>query len=292
MRIGCLGLGNMGQPMAGKLLDGGHELWVCDIREQALFPLLERQARRASSAKELADHCDTIVVSLPTLEIFRQALFGSDGLLAGKAFKTLVNTCTVGVSFIREIEKECAAAGVTVIDVPISGGVAGARAGTLAMMVSGNPGTVSGLMPVLQLWGPTIVVAGDAPGAAQVMKLTNNMLCAVALVATSEAMAMSGKAGIPDDAMLQILNAGTGRNFATTHIFPNAVLPRSFDFGATFEILAKDVDLAIEQGEELGVPMWVSQAVRLMLKHAVFQGRAQQDMSRIVEIIEDGTRKG
>lgn len=291
MRIGCLGLGNMGQPMAGKLLDGGHELWVCDIREEALLPLLERQARRAASAKELADNCDTIVVSLPTLESFRQALSGADGLLAGKAFKTLVNTCTVGVSFIRDIEKECAAAGITVIDAPISGGVTGARAGTLAMMVSGDPAVVSGLMPVLQLWGPTIVVAGDRPGAAQVMKLTNNMLCAVALVATSEAMTMSGKAGIPDDAMLQILNAGTGRNFATTHIFPNAVLPRTFDFGATIEILTKDVDLAIEQGEELGVPMWVSQAVRLMLKHAVFQGRAQQDMSRIVEIIEDGMRK-
>jgi 3-hydroxyisobutyrate dehydrogenase-like beta-hydroxyacid dehydrogenase len=291
MRIGCLGLGNMGQPMAGKLLDGGHELWVCDISEDALRPLLERQARRAASAKELADACDTIIVSLPTLEIFRHVLAAPDGLLAGRAIKTLVNTCTVGVAFIREIEAACKAAGVTVIDAPISGGVAGARAGTLATMVSGNPARVSDLMPVLRLWGPTIVVAGDKPGAAQIMKLTNNMLCAVALVATSEAMTMSGKAGIPDEAMLQILNNGTGRNFATTHIFPGAVLPRTFDFGATIEILMKDVDLAIEQGEELGVPMWVSQAVRLVLKHGVFQGRAQQDMSRVVEIIEDGTRK-
>ena len=291
MRIGCLGLGNMGQPMAGKLLDAGHELWVYDVREEAMLPLLERQARRAASARELADACDTVIVSLPTLEIFRHALSGPDGLLAGKALKTLVNTCTVGVTFIREIETECAAAGVTVIDVPISGGVAGAKAGTLAMMVSGDPARVADLMPVFQLWGKTVVVAGDRPGAAQVMKLTNNMLCAVALVATSEAMTMSGKAGIPDDAMLQILNNGTGRNFATTHIFPDAVLPRTFDFGATIEILMKDVDLAIEQGEELGVPMWVSQAVRLVLKHGVFQGRAQQDMSRIVEIIEDGTRK-
>lgn len=291
MRIGCLGLGNMGQPMAGKLLDGGHELWVYDIREEAMLPLLERQARRATSAKELADTCDTVIVSLPTLEIFRHALSGPDGLLAGKALRTLVNTCTVGVTFVREVETECAAAGVTVIDVPISGGVGGARAGTLAMMVSGNPAKAADLMPVFRLWGKTIVVAGDRPGAAQTMKLTNNMLCAVALVATSEAMTMSGKAGIPDDAMLQILNNGTGRNFATTHIFPDAVLPRTFDFGATIEILMKDVDLAIEQGEELGVPMWVSQAVRLVLKHGVFQGRAQQDMSRIVEIIEDGTRR-
>jgi len=102
---------------------------------------------------------------------------------------------------------------------------------------------------------------------------------------------MSGKAGIPDDAMLEVLNNGTGRNFATMHVFPKTVLPRTFDFGATIEILMKDVDLAIEQGEELGVPMWVSQTVRLVLKHGVFQGRAQQDMSRIVQIIEDGSRK-
>jgi 3-hydroxyisobutyrate dehydrogenase-like beta-hydroxyacid dehydrogenase len=137
MRIGCLGLGNMGQPMAGKLLDGGHELWVYDVREEAMLPLLERQARRASSPKALADTCDTIIVSLPTLEIFRCALSGPDGLLAGKAVKTLVNTCTVGVPFIREIESQCTAFNVTVIDVPISGGVGGAKAGTLAMMVSG-----------------------------------------------------------------------------------------------------------------------------------------------------------
>ena len=291
MRIGCLGLGNMGQPMAGKLLDAGHELWVYDVREDAMLSLLERQARRATSPRELADTCDTVIVSLPTLEIFRSALSGPDGLLAGKALKTLVNTCTVGVAFIREVETECAATDVTVIDVPISGGVGGARAGTLAMMVSGNPAKVAGLMPVFQRWGKTIVIAGDRPGSAQTMKLTNNMLCAVALVATSEAMTMSGKAGIPNEAMLQILNNGTGRNFATMNIFPETVLPRTFDFGATIEILMKDVDLAIELGEELGVPMWVSQAVRLVLKHGVFQGRAQQDMSRIVEIIEDGTRK-
>ena len=136
-----------------------------------------------------------------------------------------------------------------------------------------------------------MVVAGEKPGAAQIMKLTNNMLCAVAFVATSEAMTMSGKAGLPPEAMLQILNNGTGRNFATMHVFPEAVLPGTFDVGATIEILMKDVDLAIAQGEELGVPMWVCQAVRLVLKHGVYQGRSQHDLSRIVQIVEDGTRK-
>ncbi len=277
--------------MAGKLLDAGHELFVHDISADAMRPLLERQARQAASPKELADICDTVIVSLPTLEIFQHALSGPDGLLAGKALKTLVNTCTVGGPFIRMVEQECTAAGVTVIDAPISGGVAGAEAGTLAVMVSGQPARVAELTPLFQLWGKTVVVAGDRPGAAQTMKLTNNLLFAVALVATSEAMTMSGQAGIPPETMLQVLNNGTGRNFITMQVFPKTILPGSFDFGATIEILMKDVDLAIEQGEELGVPMWVCQAMRLVLKHGVFQGRAQQDLSRIVEIVEDGTRR-
>jgi len=159
------------------------------------------------------------------------------------------------------------------------------------VMVSGNPAKIADLMPMFRLWGKTIVVAGDRPGPAQTMKLTNNLLFAVAFVATSEAMTLSGRAGIPPDAMLQILNNGTGRNFATSYVFPETVLSGTFDFGATLEILMKDVDLAIEQGEELGVPMWVCQAVRLVLKHGMFQGRTQHDLSRIVEIIEDGTRK-
>jgi 3-hydroxyisobutyrate dehydrogenase-like beta-hydroxyacid dehydrogenase len=91
--------------------------------------------------------------------------------------------------------------------------------------------------------------------------------------------------------MLQILNNGTGRNFGTMWVFPQAVVPGTFKFGATLEILMKDVDLAVEQGEALGVPMWVCQAARLVLKHGVFQGRAQQDLSRVVQIVEEGTRR-
>ena len=124
------------------------------------------------------------------------------------------------------------------------------------------------------------------------MKLTNNILFAVSLVATSEAMTMASKGGIPADAMLQVLNNGTGRNFATARVFPDVVVPGSFDFGATFEILIKDVNLAVEQGEALGVPMWVCQAARLVLLHGKFQGRGQQDLSRVVQVIEEGSALG
>lgn len=292
MHIGYLGVGQMGQPMAGKLLDGGHSLTVCDISEAAMAPLLARQARQAGSPRELADACETVVVSLPTLAVFRDAVTGPDGLLAGGAIRVLVNTCTVGIPFVREIEAACRDRGVVVIDAPISGGPAGAAAGTLATMVSGDPATVQRLRGLFDLWGPTVVVAGDAPGAAQVMKLTNNILFAVGLVATSEAMVMAGKAGLDEEAMLQVLNNGTGRNFTTLSLYPQAVLPRTFGFGATFEILMKDVDLAIEQGEALGIPMWVCQAARLVLKHGMFQGRGSQDLSRTIEIIEEGARGG
>ena len=127
MEAGFLGVGNMGQPMANKLMDGGHGLTIYDINEAAMRPLLDRQARRATSPRDLADRCETVFVSLPTLAAFRAVAFGDDGLIHGKAMKVLVNTCTVGVPFVKEVEQAMNARGVTVVDCPISGGPPGAR---------------------------------------------------------------------------------------------------------------------------------------------------------------------
>jgi 3-hydroxyisobutyrate dehydrogenase-like beta-hydroxyacid dehydrogenase len=286
MEAGFLGVGNMGLPMAGKLLDGGHRLTVFDINEAAMRPLLERQARRAASPKDLADQCEIVFVSLPTLAAFRAVAFGPDGLDQGSAMKLLVNTCTVGVPFVKEIEQAMAAKGVTVVDCPISGGPPGARAGTLSVMVSGDPAAVERVRPMISSWGRTVTVAGDKPGAAQVLKLTNNILSAVALAATAEAFVMGAKAGLDPEVMLAAVNAGSGRNSATESKFPLSVLTRSFDYGAEMHILMKDIDLAISQGEELGVPMWVCQAARLVFKHAMGKGAAHEDMTAIVTYVE------
>jgi 3-hydroxyisobutyrate dehydrogenase-like beta-hydroxyacid dehydrogenase len=286
MEAGFLGVGNMGLPMAGKLLDGGHSLTVFDIRPEAMRPLLERQARQAASPKDLADQCEIVFVSLPTLGAFRTVAFGADGLTAGAALKLLVNTCTIGVPFVKEIEQAMAACGVTVVDCPISGGPPGARAGTLSVMVSGDPAAVERVRPLISLWGRTLTVAGDKPGAAQVLKLTNNILSAVALAATAEAFVMGAKGGLDPEVMLTAINAGSGRNSATEGKFPASVLTRSFDYGAEMHILMKDIDLAIAQGEDLGVPMWVCQAARLVFKHAMHQGAAKEDLTAIVKYIE------
>jgi 2-hydroxy-3-oxopropionate reductase len=286
MEAGFLGVGNMGQPMAGRLLDGGHSLTIHDINEAAMRPLLERQARRAESPRALADACETVFVSLPTLAAFRAVAFGDDGLIHGKALKLLVNTCTVGVPFVREVEQAMNARGITVVDCPISGGPPGARAGTLSVMVSGDPAAIARIRPMITLWGRTLTVAGDKAGAAQVLKLTNNILSAVALAATAEAFVMGAKGGLDPEVMVAAINAGSGRNSATESKFPLAVLNRQFNFGAEMHILMKDIDLAIAQGEALGVPMWVCQAARLVFKHAMFQGAAKDDLTTIVQHIE------
>jgi 3-hydroxyisobutyrate dehydrogenase-like beta-hydroxyacid dehydrogenase len=288
MQVGYLGVGNMGQPMAGKLLDGGHDLVVFDISEAAMEPLLLGQARRAASPKDIGDQCETVVVSLPTLAAFRAAVLGSAGLAAGGAMKVLLNTCTVGVPFLREIEAALAPNSVTIVDCPISGGPAGARAGTLSVMVSGDPAAVEKVRPLISLWGQALTIAGDKPGAAQVLKLTNNILFAVSLAATSEAFVMGAKGGLDPEVMLSAINVGSGQNGATQTVIPNSVLDRSFGYGAALHILMKDIELAIAQGEELGVPMWVCQAARLVYKHAMFEGAADNDISTLVRHVERG----
>jgi 3-hydroxyisobutyrate dehydrogenase-like beta-hydroxyacid dehydrogenase len=289
MSIGFIGLGNMGLPMAGKFLDAGHELSIYDIRPEAMTRLQRPQVGPATSVKDVADRAETVFVSLPTLDSLRAVCLGDEGVLQGAKMKTLVNTCTVGAPLIEEIAARAAEMGITVVDCPISGGPPGARAGTLSVMVSGDPAAIDAITPIISLWGP-VTVAGDKPGLAQVLKLTNNILSAVALAATCEAYVMGAKGGVDPEVLTKAINVGSGRNSATIDKFPRAVLTRNFDFGAEMHILMKDIDLAIEQGERLGVPMWVCQAARLAFKHAIFIDGDKPDITTLVKQVERGAR--
>lgn len=287
MDIGFVGIGSMGLPMAGRLLDAGHALTIFDLRDEAMKPLQERQARVAQSCRAVAEQTETVFVSLPTLESLEAVCLQAGGMLDGTRIKTLVNTCTVGAPLVEEIAAAAADRGITLVDCPISGGPPGARAGTLSVMVSGAPDAVEALMPAISLWGP-VTVAGDKPGLAQVLKLTNNILSAVALAATSEAYVMGAKGGVDPEVLTQAINVGSGRNSATLDKFPRSVLTRNFDYGAEMHILMKDIDLAIAQGERLGIPMWVCQAARLVFKHAVFVDGGTPDITTLVRHVERG----
>lgn len=287
MPIGFIGIGNMGLPMAERLIGASDGLVVHDVREAALAPLTARQAMPASSPREVADRCEMAFVSLPTLDTLRKVVLGKDGVIEGKAVRVVVNTCTVGVPLVEEMEAALKERGIALVDCPISGGPPGARAGTLSVMISGDPALVEKVQPIVSRWGK-VTVAGPRAGTAQVLKLTNNILSAVALAATCEAYVMGAKGGVDPEVMTAAINVGSGRNSATQSKFPESVLNRTFAYGAPMHILMKDIDLAMEQGERLGIPMWVCQAARLMFKHAVFEGMEKKDITELVKIVERG----
>lgn len=288
MPIGFIGVGNMGLPMAEHLVKAGNELVVHDRREAALKPLTDLQARPASSPREVADRCETVFVSLPTLPALKEVSLGANGIITGKATKIVVNTCTVGVPLVEEMEKTLGEKGIELVDCPISGGPPGARAGTLSVMVSGKPELIEKVRPLISKWGP-VTVAGNKPGLAQVLKLTNNILSAVSLAASLEAYVMGAKGGLDPEVMTEAINRGSGRNSATQDKIPRSVLDRSFAYGAPMHILAKDVALAMEQADRLGIPMWVCQAAANVFKHAMFRGMGDKDITEIVKLIEAGS---
>jgi len=284
MTVGFIGTGQMGFPMCGHLLDAGHSVVVCDTNADAVRPLAERQARVADSAKAVADAAEVVFASLPTLDAYRAVSVGADGVIAGGAAKVFVNLGTVGGRFIQEIAAKLAERGIATIDCPISGGPAGAAAGKLSVMVSGPPADFETVKPYLELFG-TITYAGAEAGMAQSLKLVNNILTATALAATSEAMVMGVKAGLDPETILQAVNIGSGRNSATLEKFPAEVLTHRYSFGAALDILCKDVDLALGEGESLGVPMQVGQSVRQFLRLARAINGGQADITTVAKLV-------
>jgi 3-hydroxyisobutyrate dehydrogenase-like beta-hydroxyacid dehydrogenase len=172
------------------------------------------------------------------------------------------------------------------IDAPVSGGVAGAKKGTLAVMASGPRALIERVRPLLATFGKVFHV-GERPGMGQAMKLCNNILSATSMAVTAEAMVMGVKAGLDPKLMLEIINAGTGRNTATETKFPNEVITRRFTQGFHTGLMYKDVRLALEEAAALEVPMWVGSAVRMMWQLANSELGPQSDFTEIVRLLED-----
>ena len=285
--IGFVGLGNMGFPMAQRLIDAGYALNVCDIRPSVLVPLVKKGARAIATPRAVADGCVVVVMCLLTLESMTDAILGPDGLVQGEAVKIVINTSTIGKIEAERLAHALAQHGIGLVDCPVSGGPPGARAGTLSVMVSGERANVAMVRSIVDEWGVT-TLAGDQPGMAQVLKLTNNILSAVALAATAEAFVMGGKGGLNLDVMTAAINAGSGRNSMTLDKIPGSVLDRSFAYGGPIRTLMKDIDLAIEQGHALGVPMRVCEMAREVFSDAVRAGMSDKDVTEIVRFIEQG----
>jgi 3-hydroxyisobutyrate dehydrogenase-like beta-hydroxyacid dehydrogenase len=275
----------MGGRMARRLIAAGRSLTIYDTSVDALRPLVELGARSADSPAAVASAAEIVLVSLPTPPVVESVALGPNGVAEGRRVKIFVDTSTTGSTYAKRIGERLRAKNIVAVDAPVSGGLAGAERGTLAVMVSCPEETFAAVKPVLEPLG-TVFFVGTKPGQGQTMKLLNNLLSATAMAISSEAVVMGVKAGLDARQIIDVLNAGTGRNSATVDKFPRFVLPRNFNLGFSLELLNKDVRLCLEEADALGVPMVVGSAVRQVLTIAAASEGKNADMSELVKPFE------
>jgi len=270
--------------MASRLLDAGFALCVYDTNAEVTRPLAARGAAVAASAQEVASKARIVLLSLPTPPIVQSVV--TSAVVNGSAVKIVCDLSTSGPAVANSISKALADKGIAAFDTPVSGGMKGAKEGTLAVMVSGPKANYAEVEPILKNFGKLFYV-GEKPGLAQTAKLANNLLAAAALVVSSEALAMGVKAGLDPKILLDIINAGSGRNSATQDKFPRSILPGTFDFGFATGLSYKDVRLCVDEAEALGVPMVVGAAVRQMLAVTQAKYGANSDFTCIAKVLEE-----
>lgn len=281
--IGFVGLGRMGNPMSRRLIDAGHRLVVFDASPEAIAAVVAAGATGAASAEAVGAGADIVFVSLPTPDIVESVVAAIAG--GGRA-KTIVDLSTSGPGMAGRVSRALAERGIAWVDAPVSGGIAGATNGTLAVMASGPRASFETVEPLLAIFGKVFFV-GEKAGLGQVAKLGNNLLAAAAMVVSSEALVMGVKAGIDPKVMIDIINVSSGRNSATQDKFPRSVLPRTFDFGFALGLSYKDVRMCVDEAEALGVPMVAGAAVRQMLAVTNARFGPTSDFTSIARVIEE-----
>jgi hypothetical protein len=286
MQIGFIGLGNMGFPMARRLIEANHRLVVFDQRKQTMDKLVALGAQAASSPKDVADLAETVMASLPSLQASLDVASGKDGVIEGKRVRRFVDLSTVGSHMAVRIHDLLAKRNLVQLDSPVSGGVSGAEKGTLAVMVSGPRADFEAVKGALGVIGKVFFI-GEKPGSAQTMKLANNLLSATAVVATSEAVVMGVKAGLDPAVMIEVINAGSGMNTASRDKFPRSILPRTFDFGFATGLMVKDVRLCLEEAKSLGLSMEVAEAVGRLWEVVIREMGAESDFTSAIKPIEE-----
>ena len=253
--IGFIGIGNMGWPMAANLVAAGHKVMVNDLAKDRVDAFVkEHDAEAAPSNAALAQRSDVVILMLPTSGADEAVLSGEDGVLAGLRKGALVIAMTSGSpTRTQELAERVAAAGGTLIDAPVSGGVPRAKTGDLSIMIGGEPEVLARAEPVLKCMGSSIVRCGGT-GAAHAMKALNNLMSAAGYLIGIETLLIGKKFGLDPATMVDILNVSTGVNSSTQRKFKQMVLTRTFDGGFGLDLMVKDLTIAMEIAKETGTP--------------------------------------
>jgi 3-hydroxyisobutyrate dehydrogenase-like beta-hydroxyacid dehydrogenase len=282
---GFIGLGRMGGAMARRLLDAGHRVIVYDPVASAAAALATHGAEIAPSAAAVADAVPVVFLSLPTPQIVLEVVLGAQGIREGRSLKVCVDLSTSGPETAVKLAAGLAERRIASLEAPVSGGIKGAREGTLSLMIAGPPAIWEQLRPLLQVFGKPFFM-GASPGAGQTMKLVNNLLGACAIAITAEGMTLGAKAGLDPARMIEVLNVSSGRSGATQDKWPRSVLPRTFDFGFAAGLCLKDVKLCLAAAHSLGVPLGVGSAVCDLLQRTVSSLGPDSDFTAMAKIVE------
>jgi 3-hydroxyisobutyrate dehydrogenase len=286
-KVGFIGLGAMGQPMSQRLLEAGYSLVVYDIRAEAVKPLVQKGAAGASSVREVAEKCRKVITIVPNSDAVEQVVLAPGGLLEGvQAGDILMEMTSAYPPSTLKVHQALAAKGATMIDAPVSGGVVGAVAGTLSIMVGGDEKIFESCRPILSAMGKNLFYLGGI-GSGHGLKAINNFLSATTMAATSEAVILASKLGLSPQRVVEVLQVSTGRSYATELKFPKFVLPRTFNSGFTMELMHKDLNTVTRMAREYKVPMFMANLVQEMFGYALAYGDKKMDHTAIFSCLED-----
>lgn len=285
MKIGFIGLGIMGKPMAKNLIKAGHELVVFDFNEKSKQELVNFGATGANSSKDVAEACRLVITMVPNSPHVKAAVMGKGGVLEGaKVGDILVDMSSIAPLASQEVCRACAEKGVRMIDAPVSGGEPKAIDGTLAIMVGGDETVVNEVRPILEVMGSSVVYCG-AIGAGNTTKLANQIIVALNIAAVSEALMLASKAGVAPEKVFNAIKGGLAGSTVMNAKVP-MILEHNFKPGFRIDLHIKDLDNAIETGHGVGAPMPLTVQVQEMLEQLHFDGCGSDDHSAIVKYYE------
>ena len=284
-RIGFIGLGIMGRPMARNLLKAGYRLSLFNRSPQAVETLVAEGAERATGPAELAEAVDVVITMLPDSPDVKRVVGGKGGVLDGaRPGSVLIDMSSIDPVVARRLHAEATSKGVDMLDAPVSGGEPGARAGSLAIMVGGTEATFERCRPILEKMGRSVVRVGDA-GAGQVAKLANQIIVALNIQAVGEALVFAEKAGVDPASVIEAIRGGLAGSNALEAKAP-MILSRDFTPGFRIRLHRKDLDNALHAAASLEIPLPATAAVRQGMEALMADGRGAEDHGALVRLSE------
>jgi 3-hydroxyisobutyrate dehydrogenase len=284
-RLGFIGLGIMGKPMARNLLKAGYAVTVYTRKREAVEALMTDGAQGASSPREVAERADIVITMVTDTPDVQQVVLGPNGALAGlRSGTTIIDMSTISPTATREIAATCQAKGIHFLDAPVSGGEGGAIAGTLSIMVGGEADVFNACLPVFQALGKNIIHVGPS-GAGQLVKLCNQIAVAVTNMAMSEALIFAAKAGVNLEKMHQAISGGAAGSWQLTNLGPR-IFQRDFAPGFMVKLQQKDLRLVLQEADQLQLALPATGLVHSLFNALETMGAGNEGTQALVKVLE------